>query len=110
MQFPFQVLDNWEAIGNQFVDASVSTALTIPALPAGDVAKGAIYVAILSATAQAVWLRTDGVDAVAAVTGGVKLVAGDWRVIKGYSALKKVRFIRDAGSGALAVEYFYYRK
>jgi hypothetical protein len=108
MQFP-DVVDAWFPFGNQFLNASSSQSLTVPALPAGQPAKGAVYVAILTAQAQAQWIRTDGVAVAAAVTGGIKMNPGDWRLIYGYEGISKVRVIRDADGGSLAAEYFYFR-
>lgn len=112
MQWP-DVVDAWEPLGNQFLDAAASTALTIPAIPTvgsyGQPAKGAVYVGILSAQMVACWIRTDGVAVTAAATGGIKMAAGDFRIIYGTQALKAVRVIRDATGGSLAIEYFYLR-
>ena len=92
-----------------FIDSGSSVALTVPAIPTGQPAKGAVHVGILTAQGAAQWLRTDGVAVTAAVTGGLKLNIGDYRIIYGISNLRNVRVIRDAAGGALAVEYYYFR-
>ncbi len=107
-QFP-DVVDAWEPIANYFINSAASTALTAPAVPSGEPAKGAVFVAILTAQAQAQWIRTDGTAATAAVTGGIKMFPGDWRLIYGAKNINAVRVIRDADGGSLAVEYFYFR-
>jgi hypothetical protein len=68
-----------------------------------------VYVAILTAQGQAQWIRTDAAAVTAAVTGGIRLLPGDWRLIYGYEGISKVRVIRDAAGGSLAAEFFYFR-
>lgn len=111
-QFP-DVVDAWEPIGNQFINAAASTALTVPVLGQGALigqpAKGAVYVGILTAQGVAQWIRTDGIAVAAVVTGGIRMISGDWRLIYGITNLKAVRVIREADGGSLAVEYFVFR-
>lgn len=111
MQFP-TVPDEWEPIpsSSQFIDASSSTALTVPSVPTGEPAKGAIFVAVLTAQLVRQWLRYDGSAVTAAATGGELLEPGDFIEIYGYKALKAVRVIRSAAGGSLAVRYYYFRK
>jgi hypothetical protein len=110
--FP-DVVDSWEPLGNQFIDSAASVALTVPVIASSpsntQPAKGAVHVAILTAQGAAQWIRTDGVAAVAAVTGGVKLNVGDFRLVYGIKTITSIRVIRDAAGGALAVEYYYFR-
>jgi hypothetical protein len=110
MQFP-TVPDEWEPLApSQFIDAASSTALTVPALPAGHIAKGAIYVGIMTAQNVRQYLRYDGNAVTAAVTGGEILEPGDWVELYGIQALKAVRVIRSGAGGTLAVKYYYFRK
>ncbi len=105
------VPDEWYPIpsSSQFINASSSTALTVPTIPAGQPAKGAIIVGVLTAQFVGQWLRFDGSAVTAAETGGEFLYPGDVIEIFGYSALKAVRVIRNANGGSLAVKYFYFR-
>lgn len=97
---------DWIPIGEQFLDVGASTALTIPALPAGQTKQGTSYVAILQAQGQAQYIRRDGTAAVASLTGGLLLVPGDWIVQPGYQILTKIRVIRALAGGALVVTYY----
>ncbi len=108
-QFP-TVPDEWFplAASSQFLNASASTALTLPSIAAGQPAKGAVFVAVLTAQLVRQWLR-HGSAVTAAVTGGELLDPGNWMVIYGYEAMKAVRVIRDADGGSLAVRYYYFR-
>jgi hypothetical protein len=110
-QWP-SVADEWFPLpgSSQFLNAAGSTALTLPSIPTGQPAKGAIYVAVLTAQALGQWLRFDGSAVTAAYTGGELLSAGSWMVVYGYEALKAVRVIRSADGGSLAVKYYYFRK
>lgn len=109
-QFP-SVPDEWFplAASSQFINASSSTALTLPAIAAGQPAKGAVFVAVLTTQLVRQWLRHDGSAVTAAATGGELLDPGNWMIIYGYEALKAVRVIRDADGGTLAVRYYYFR-
>ena len=109
-QFP-SVPDEWFplAASSQFMNVSSSTALTLPSIAAGQPAKGAVFVAVLTAQLVRQWLRHDGSAVTAATTGGELLDPGNWMVIYGYEALKAVRVIRDADGGSLAVRYYYFR-
>lgn len=112
MQLPGPAAD-WIPIASssQFIDSGSSTALTIPAVPTsgGRSVSGAKIVAILFAQTQAQWIRTDGSAVTAAVTGGIKLAAGDYMIVYGSEALGGIRVIRDASGGSLAVAYYFYR-
>jgi hypothetical protein len=110
MQFP-TVPDEWFPLpaSSQFLNAAVSTALTLPSLPAGQPAKGAQFVAVLTAQAIRQWLRHDGSAVLSVATGGELLDPGNWMVVYGYQALKAIRVIRDADGGSLAVRYYYFR-
>jgi hypothetical protein len=105
------VPDEWYPFpgSSQFLNVAVSTALTIPAPPAGQPAKGAVHVGILTAQLIRQWIRYDGSAVTASVAGGESLEPGNWVVIYGYQALKGVRVIRDADGGSLAVKYYYFR-
>lgn len=108
MQFP-TVPDEWEPIGCQYIDAAASTPLTVPALGAGSIAKGAIYVAVLTCQAVPAWIRTDGNAALASFTGGRQMQVGDYEVVYGIRAIQKIRLIRSGAGGSVAVEYYYFR-
>lgn len=106
--------------GSQFLDAGSSTALTIPTIPSSSTApqglnltgvnpKGCEYVAILLAQTVGQYIRTDGSAVTAAVTGGLYLAPGDYRIVYGLQALKAIRVIRSGAGGSLAVEYYYFR-
>lgn len=95
--------------GSQFLDAAVSTGLTIPTIPAAVPAKGCQYVAVIIAQAQIQWIRTDGNAAAANVGGGISMQPSDFRVIYGQQALRAFRVIRGAPGGSLAVEFYYFR-
>lgn len=103
--------DEWFPIAgsSQFIDASTSTALTVPAIAAGQPAKGAIIVGVLTAQFVGQWLRFDGAAVTAASTGGEFMYPGDIMEVYGYKALTAVRVIRNAVGGSLAVKYFYFR-
>jgi hypothetical protein len=66
--------------------------------------------AFLIPQGAAYWIRTDGTAAVAAVTGGLKLGIGDYRLVYGVPALRQIRVIQDAAGGALEVEYYLFRQ
>lgn len=112
-QFPGSGV-GWLPIGEQFLDASASTALTIPSPttlnPGLSSTAGMDYVAILQAQGAAQWIREDGTTVTAAASGGLKMEIGDWKFIYGLPALKAVRVIRDASGGSLAVMYYIFRK
>ena len=98
----------WLCIGSQFLDASSSTALTVPAITTGQ--RGYVeYGAILVAQAVKQWVRLDGSAVTAAVTGGISLDPGDFIVLRGKKNLDLVRVIRDASGGSLAVSYYSFR-
>jgi len=105
MQFP-TVPDLWAPIGCQYLDAAVSTALTIPAT---SVIGKSCYVAVLSAQVVGTWIRTDGQAVLASVSGGRLLPAGDHEVVYGREAISKLRVFRDGAGGSLAVEYYVFR-
>lgn len=111
MQFP-TVPDEWVPLlgSSQFLNVGASTALTIPTTAQGQVQKGAVYVAILTAQIVKQWLRYDGQAVTASANGGEGLNPGDYVVVYGINALRAIRVIRDVDGGSLAVKYFYFRR
>ncbi len=103
--------EEWRPIpsSSQYLDASSSTALTVPTVPTGEPAKGATIVGVLTAQNVGAFIRTDGSAVTAAVTGGRRISPGDYEVVCGYTALKAIRIIREASGGSVAVEYYYFR-
>lgn len=98
----------WYPTGSQFLDASASTALTVPAIPAG--MKGYLeHAAVLVAQNTVQWVRLDGSAVTAAVTGGIAMQPGDYMIIRGKKQLDAVRVIRGASGGSLAVTYYVFR-
>lgn len=98
----------WFPIGSQFIDASSSTALTVPAIPTGT--KGYVeFAAILVAQNVVQWLRFDGSAVTAAVTGGFAMQSGDFIIIRGRKNLDLVRVIRGSTGGSLGVTYYMLR-
>lgn len=110
MQFP-TIPDEWMPIAGstQLLDVAVSTALTVPAVGAGQIPKGAVYVGILTAQLIRQWLKYDGSAVTPSVTGGELMEPGDYVVIYGVQALKAVRVVRNATGGSLAARYYYFR-
>lgn len=100
----------WTVLGpHQFLDASVSTSLTIPPLTANvTTGPGVEYVAILIAQSVAQWVNFDGTAATQAFTTSCRLGDGDWVIVYGLNNLKNVRVIHDATGGSLAVLYYTY--
>lgn len=105
------VPDEWYPLApSQFLTAASSTALTIPATPAGQPSKGAVYVATLMCMFAQMWIRYDGSTAFAS-TGAEVMYEGDWVVVYGYEALKAIRIVKDPSvAGTMAIKYFYFRK
>lgn len=101
----------WTPIsGHQFIQAAISTALTIPSAVSigGTSGTGYQYVAILQAQGASQWVRMDGTAVTAAYTGGKKLNDGDFLIVYGLASLKAVRVIQDSTGGSLVVEYYSY--
>lgn len=107
-QFPV-IPDEWFPIAgsSQFLSPASSTALTVPAIAAGQPAKGAVILAELVCSGDSVWLRMDG--GTAAASQGVLMNVGDWRIVYGTQALAALRAIRASASSLLTVSYFYFR-
>ena len=107
-QFPV-IPDEWFPIANssQFLSSASSTALTVPAIAAGQPAKGAVILAECACSGDIVWMRLDG--GTAAAQQGVLMNPGDWRIIYGTQALAAVRQIRASSASLLTVSYFYFR-
>lgn len=98
----------WYPIGSQFLDVSSSTALTVPAIPAGT--KGYVeYAAILLAQNVVQWIRFDGSAVTAAITGGIGMQPGDFIILRGKKNLDLVRIIRGSTGGSMAVTYYMMR-
>jgi hypothetical protein len=77
--------------------------------PGGASKSGIEVAAIITAQGAGQWIRTDGSAVTAAVTGGLKLNVGDFRILEGRVQLSALRVIHDTTGGALAVEYYVYR-
>lgn len=100
---------DWYPIGDQFLVPAVSTALTIPAVPAGFTKQGNAFVAIIQAQAQGMWITRGGAAVTAAVTGGLLLNPGDWMIVPGLNNIKGIRAIQNAAGGSLACSYYVFR-
>ena len=100
---------------SSFLAAVASTACAIPSpasqTPPLKTNPGCDFVAILIPQGGIYWVRTDGLPAVAASTGGVALNAAteDYRIVYGQNAINKVRFIQGAGGTQMVVEYYLFR-
>lgn len=106
------VPDEWYPLTGsaQYLTAATSTALTLPTIAAGQPAKGAVFVGILTAMLGTMWIRFDGTTA-SSLIGAQPMYDGDWVVVYGYEALKAVRIVKDAAAtGLMAISYFYFRK
>jgi hypothetical protein len=109
-QFP-TIPDEWFPLpsSSQFLSPAASTALTVPSLPAGQPAKGAVILAELVASgSDVIWIRMDGGTVTAA--NGIPMYQGDWRIVYGVKALAALRVIRVSTSSVLTVSYFYFRQ
>lgn len=104
--------DEWIPLApHQFLNAAVSTALTVPSITSqgGNIAAGSKYVCILTCQGVQAYIRLDGVAVTAALTGGKLLNVGDVLTIYGIKAIQAARIIRSADGGTVAAEFYYFK-